>query len=163
MYTLQELSDRAEISDVLTSYATGVAHRYVDLLVSLFTETAVLDYYGHDRIEGSGQIRDLFTGKLAHHPEPEHASGPLDARLISTPVVTNIVIELDGDSARSDSYALAIHAGPRGDERLVLARGTRNRDELVRTATGWRIAHRVHELLWSFETPGAYPPPSPPT
>ncbi len=159
MRTLQELSDRAEINDLLIAYATGVATHDAELLVALFTADAVLDYYGHEPIVGSEQIRLLFSGGLAHQPRPEHASGPIDARLVSTPVVTNVAIDLRGDRAHAESYALAIHAGPRGDRRLVLVRGTRNSDELVRTADGWRIAKRVHELKWSFETPGAYPPP----
>lgn len=159
MYTPEQLSDRAEINDLITRYAKGVETGDVDLLVALFTDTAELDYYGFDGVEGSAQIRQLFSGKLPHQPNPEHASGPLDARLVSTPVITNVLIDLDGDQAQAESYALAMHAGPRGDQRLVLVRATRNRDRLSRTPAGWRINHRVHELLWSFETPGAYPLP----
>lgn len=161
MYSHEELADRAEIHDLVTRYALGVERRDVELLVALFTEDAVLDYYGQEPIEGAERIREMFSGRLTHQPDPAHASGPLDAREVSTPVITNVVVELDGDRAHAESYALAIHAGPREDRRLVLVRGTRNRDDLVRTPKGWRIARRVHELLWSFETPGAYPPPTP--
>jgi hypothetical protein len=106
------------------------------------------------------EITRLFSGQLAHQPRPEHASGPLDKRLVSTPVITNVAIELDGDAASASSYALAIHGGPRGEDKLVLVRGTRNIDQLTRTSQGWKIRHRIHELVWSFETAGAYPPPS---
>ena len=36
----------------------------------------------------------------------------------------------------------------------MIVRGTRNVDDLVRTVVGWRIRHRVHATVWSFQIPG---------
>ena len=148
-FDLQALSDRTEITDVINRYAVGVAARDVDLLVSLFADDAVLDYYGRQPIEGTEAIRALFT------PDPARPALPLDPHVVSTPIMTNVLIEVDGDAAHAESYCLATHAGERDGEGLVLVRGTRNVDDLRRTPVGWRITRRRHEKLWSIEVPGA--------
>lgn len=149
----RDLGDRAEITDVINLYGRGVATRDTDLLVSIFTEDAELDYYGSDLVKGRDAIRAKFGGALTT-ADRNHAPMPLDERLVSVPLMTNILIELDGDTARAESYCLATHAGPRAGEGRVLLRATRNLDDLARTGAGWKIARRRHELLWSIDVPG---------
>jgi hypothetical protein len=148
-----DLVDRAEITDVVNRYAEGVRVRDIDLLVSCFSEDAALDY-GSDQIVGSAAIRQFFG---ASPGVPRATQGPglaLDERVASTPVMTNVMIDLAGDEAHCESMCLAIHCGFVGGEGSVLIRGTRNIDDLIRTPAGWRIRRRTHANVWSFQVPG---------
>ena len=151
--TPEELVDRAEINDLVNRYGEGVRTRDIDLLASCFSDEAVLEY-GHATVVGMADIRAFFAGGSAAAPG---ASGPvlaLDERVASTPVMSNVMIELDGDEAHCESMCLAIHCGFVGGAGSVIVRGTRNVDDLVRTGAGWRICRRVHATVWSFEVPG---------
>jgi hypothetical protein len=147
------LRDRGEIADVINRYAEGMRRPDVETLVSCFTDDAYLDY-GHVTMRGAEEIRQYFT--RISTPAPPDAPGPrmFDAGRISTPIMTNVLIELHGLEAHCESMCLAIHAGRRDGEGRVVIRGTRNVDEFARTATGWRIRTRKHEALWGFEVAG---------
>jgi ketosteroid isomerase-like protein len=150
--SLDELSDRAEITDVVHRYAVGVAGRDVDLLVGLFTDDAVLDYYGRPPLRGADEVRALFAGRVPPL-DPDHEPYPFATHLASVPLVTNVLVEVDGDRAVVDSYCLATHAGTGEDGGRVVLRATRNLDRFVRTPGGWLIAERRHELAWALEAP----------
>jgi hypothetical protein len=65
--------------------------------------------------------------------------------------MANTVIDLHGDVAHAETQAVASLAS--AAEGLV-TRGLRYSDELVRTASGWRIAHRVHRCVWETSNSG---------
>jgi hypothetical protein len=139
----------AEIGDIVNRYADGVRLGDADMILSCFSDDASADY-GHVTLNGSDEIRAYFS-QLAIRPAT--TSTPSVQRVASTPVMTNVVIELHGDTAHSESMCLAIHAGYREGEGTVTVRGTRNIDDLVRTAAGWRISRREHVVVWSFDAP----------
>jgi hypothetical protein len=64
-------------------------------------------------------------------------------------------LELNGDSARTETNVIACVVLTEGTER-VLMRALRYVDRLRRTADGWRIFERVHTLDWSCETPTTF-------
>jgi hypothetical protein len=148
---LQALLDRSEITDLINRYGQGIRQRTPDLVVSCFAPDARLDY-GFTQIEGIEAVRAFFEGVAsgAGSASPSH----LDQRAVSTPVMTNIQIDLAGDSAHCESLCLAIHAGVKQGREAVVVRGTQNSDDLVRTAEGWKITKRTHMLHWSFEAAG---------
>jgi ketosteroid isomerase-like protein len=146
---LRRLEDRSEIADLMSRYAEGVRLGSAEEMAACFTDDAAIEY-GSGAVErGRDQIAAYFAAML------EPAASPLafDERLASSPLVSNVVVELDGDSAHCGSTVLALHAGARDGRAFVVARGTRNEDELVRTAAGWRIRRRVHTSSWQFEVP----------
>jgi hypothetical protein len=158
---IRTLLDRAEIGDLVNRYADGVRLGDADLILSCFAGDAFLDY-GHVKMSGVDEMRPYFS-QLAIRPVPASApssdaagaetSTPSVQRMMSTPVMTNVVIDLAEDTAHCESMCLAIHAGYRDGEGTVTVRGSRNIDDLVRTAEGWRINRREHLVLWSFEAP----------
>lgn len=148
-----QLSDRAEINDLVNRYAEGVRVRDIDMLASCFCDDAVLDY-GHVKVVGGDDIRTFFAGGTGAAPGSTGPVLALEERVASTPVMSNVMIELDGDEAHCESMCLAIHAGFVGGEGSIIIRGTRNVDDLVKTAVGWRIRHRLHATVWSFQVPG---------
>src|SRR5262245_20903255 len=143
---VRRLEDRSEITELMHRYAEGVRTGSAEAMAACFSDDASIDYGEGGVVSGSREIGAYFARQLESRALPS-----LDERLASTPVVSNLTIELDGDSARCGSTVLAVHAGLRGGRECVLVRGTRNDDDVVRTSDGWRIRRRVHSTLWQFE------------
>jgi SnoaL-like domain len=152
--TPDQLSDRAEINDLINRYGEGVRVRDIEMVASCFSDDAVLDY-GPAVVTGADAIRAFFGGGTGAGSGNDRSVLALDERVASTPLMSNVMIELnDDDEAHCESMCLAIHAGFAAGEGSVIVRGTRNVDDLVRTAAGWRIRHRIHATVWSFQIPG---------
>ena len=133
---LGQLLDRAAIHDVLLRYARGVDRRDLDLVAACFTPDAA------------------YEGSLAHGTIADALAALRVAvtRYTSTlHFLGNQVIELDGDAARSETYALAHHLLPDGTLRIVAVRYL---DELVRQNGGWFIRRRVAQREWERTEPG---------
>jgi hypothetical protein len=142
-------ADKVLITEVMNRYAALVASDDPSQVVYLFTEDAEL-HYGKFDVRGRSDIRRFFA-----RTSPEVSSSmPLDTWVASTPVITNALIELDGNAASCESTCLAIHTGFRAGQGVVIVRGTQNSDRLTRTSIGWQINCRHHRTIWSFEVPG---------
>jgi ketosteroid isomerase-like protein len=149
---LQELEDRAEITDIVSRYGNGVRLHDAEIVASCFADDAVLDH-------GAGQVIEGHEALLAYFADTSTSAASksvmtFDERIGSTPVMSNVLIDLDGDSAHCESMCLAIHVGTKDGAGKVIVRGTRNIDDLVRTSQGWKIKHRTHPGVWVFEVPG---------
>lgn len=133
---VRELLDRAAIHDLLLRYARGVDRKDLALVASCFTPDAA------------------YEGALARGTGRE-ALARLEQRLATWEttmhLMANQLIELAGDRAHSETYAIAYHRG-RGVELVV---GVRYLDDLVRRDGGWLICRRVVALDWQRETPVA--------
>ncbi len=134
--SLQNLLDREEIRDLLSSYCLALDDRDWQRLASCFLADAI-GYYG----EEIGQK----TGYPAIEQLCRSALEPLDS---SQHLIGTYEIAVDGDTARARCYLHAQHtkAGTPGGDNLTL--GGIYLDELVRTADGWRIAKRELRTLW---------------
>jgi hypothetical protein len=139
---IQEIADRLEISDVLARYASGLDGHDPKLLATVFTGEAVLAY------------DDLPPTPVKQFGK---RSKNLNRFVVTQHIVTNIAIELDGDRARSTSYAHAMHVGDAPAEptnpyarfgESYLMGGTYT-DEWQRTAQGWRISYRRFVCTWA--------------
>lgn len=136
MTSVDALADRLAIVDLLHRYATGLDTKDWELLASVFTADGVADYGALGGVnEGPAAIAKLCSGAL----------GGLDA---SQHIITNEVIEVDGDRARARCYFQAQHVftGAEGGDNFLVG-GTYD-DEIVRTADGWRIRHRTLTPTW---------------
>jgi ketosteroid isomerase-like protein len=150
---LRELEDRAEINDIVNRYGNGVRVGDVEQIVSCFADDAVVDHGHGETVEGREALLAYFGDSTRSAAAQSVLT--LDQKVASTPVMSNVLIDLDGDTAHCESMCLAIHAGYKHGEGKVIVRGTRNVDDLVRTATGWRIRRRVHPAVWAFEVPSS--------
>jgi 3-phenylpropionate/cinnamic acid dioxygenase small subunit len=127
---LQALLDRAAIHDLLLRYARGVDRRDLALVASCFTPDCA-----YEGALGRGSIGDalaLLEVAMGRYERTLHFVG-------------NQLVELDGDRARSETYAVAYHGLPGG--RLYVT-AVRYLDELVRHDGGWRIARRTVTREW---------------
>jgi hypothetical protein len=77
------------------------------------------------------------------------------APIASNHCMSQCVIELDGDTARSET-SVNSYLVIDGEPRRILVRGIRYLDKLVRLDTGWRIAKRLPSHDWMFEADAAF-------
>jgi hypothetical protein len=144
MMSLQEISDRLEIQELLVRYSHAVDTRDWDAFEQVFTEDAVIDYteMGGPR-GGVKDTRAFLESAMPMFSSFQHMIG-------------NTVLEFDGaDSARSRSICFNPMVFPRGEggEPQVFFCGLWYRDLLVRTDAGWRIKDRYEERSYMHNTP----------
>ena len=148
--TLREIRDRIEIEELLHLYAEMVDRREWHKMDQVFALEATIDY------TSTGGQKGPFRETLAW----------LDRALESWPinlhVVSNLIIEFDGDEARTRCYYHAPMGRNTPDGRqFVITNGGRYLDRLVRTADGWRIVERVcDQTLQDGSLPEGYEIPS---
>jgi 3-phenylpropionate/cinnamic acid dioxygenase small subunit len=143
-FTVQDLSDRAQIEDVLNRYTTALDTKDWALLETTFSEQPTADY---SRVGGPSQ--PLVS--------PTAIAGLLKATLgtlITQHISSNALIELSGDSATVVSYLLAQH-WRKSDGVEFTTRG-RYVDTFVREASGWRIKTRLLDPIHTTGNPAIF-------
>jgi hypothetical protein len=126
-------ADRDAVRDLLARYTYDGDRGRVADLAACFTADGVLEFPGHAPV-GPAAIAAALS------------SGPRDPRLTFVRHhITNPLITIDGDRATARSY-FAVHSDFGPDHS-----GTYD-DRLVRTAAGWRFAHRRVRIDWQAET-----------
>lgn len=145
MKSLQEVSDRIEIQDLLARYCYAVDDRDWESYQTIFTKDATID----DRDTGG-----IKSGVQAHIAYMKKA---LSKILISQHAISTILIELDGNEATARTHCscpMVIDLG--GGQKRVFFQGLWYKDKLVRTATGWRIKERVEDGYWNYNVPEGF-------
>ena len=132
---LQDLLDERAIRDVLHRYARGVDRLYWELVRSCFHTNAKLVY-------GQAQTPEEFIAG---------ASRGLPLYALTQHAVTNVQIEISGDTATSESYCLARHRtrGADGAPDSDFLWGGRYVDWHERRGGEWRIASRICIHEWT--------------
>jgi 3-phenylpropionate/cinnamic acid dioxygenase small subunit len=130
----QRLADRQEIAELCARYAAALDTKDWALLESCFTPSPVFVHPG-GRLEGLPAILERTKAALTPLTVTQHLLG-------------NIVVEVDGDTARSVCYFQAQHvrAGTPGGETYIIAGSYA--DTVIRTDYGWKIAERVQRYIW---------------
>ena len=130
--------DRLEIDDLLIRYATAVDARDWELLDSVFTPDAVLDYRSAGGIRGAyPEVRAWLSEVLPLFTWTQH-------------LVVNRAVTLEPDRDRARSRAIFHNPNQMtidGEPWLFVVGGAYH-DRLVRRPEGWRIASRVEVTLW---------------
>ena len=148
MLSLQEISDRLEIQDLLTRYCYAIDDADFDALDTVFTPYAMIDYTETGGAKGTlAEIKRWLPIALA-------AAIPKYQHMIAT-----TQLKLDGDRATSRTILFnpLVYPRPDGTEQVFFI-GLWYRDELVRTAEGWRISSRYEEKAYSHNVPDNLPP-----
>jgi 3-phenylpropionate/cinnamic acid dioxygenase small subunit len=129
--SLQEISDRIEIDDLLIRYTKAIDQKDWKLLDTVFTPDAQVDYVSSGGIKGSyPEARAWLEKALAAFPITLH-------------YVTNSEVTLSGDRASARTAVYNPMFSKNADGSLHhFAVGAWYVDDLVRTPAGWRIAKR---------------------
>ncbi len=127
----QTLMDRAEITDLLTCYARAIDRHDWDLLRSLFTDDAHLDYTRVGGMAGNvAEVVDSIAQAMVVFEATQHQ-------------ISNIDIEVNGDEAQVTAM---LHNPLKLPDYPVWVGGGWYHHKLVRTAEGWRS--RSVDLHW---------------
>lgn len=143
--SLQEVSDRIEIDDLLIRYAKAIDTQDYELLDTCFLPDADVDYVSSGGIAGKyPEVRTWLEKALSIFSVTLHS-------------LSNSEIELDGDRARgrtlvTNPMCIRDDAG----KQSIFTVYAYYEDELVRTPEGWRIAKRFErQALLDGSLPGA--------
>ena len=137
MLSLQEISDRLEIQDVLARYSDAIDSRRWDALDPLFTDDADIDYTSMGGIRGTlAEQKAFLEANLPHFPAFQH-------------LTATTTFDIDGDVA----HVRTICFNPMvvKDEQHVLFCGLWYRDVFVRVDDVWRIKDRHQDRGWSLD------------
>jgi ketosteroid isomerase-like protein len=126
----QNFADHLEIQQVINLYASAIDKHQWSALDGVFTDDAVANFIGIGVFEGRQAIADLIASVLTQCSATQHLLG-------------NINIVVSGDTATATCYLSALHVGLGDYAAETLTVWGEYSDELVRTANGWRIAHRT--------------------
>lgn len=144
MLSLQEISDRLEIQDLMVRYSHAVDTRQWDLLDEVFTPDAYIDYSAM-----GGSAGDLVATK-------EFLATMLPNFLAFQHLISNSSISVDGDTAtgRTLCHNPMLVADAAGKQSLMLC-GLWYLDTFVRVDGQWRIRRREEEKGYMFVAPSA--------
>lgn len=137
MRSLEELSDRLDIQDLLVSYSHAIDFQQWDDLDDVFTPDAHIDY-------------SVFGGPAGPYPEiKEYLRTTMPMFAAYYHMVATSKVTLDGDRATAVTicHNPMVLPLPDGGEHLFVC-GLWYRDTFVRTPAGWRIAERVEEKTY---------------
>lgn len=136
---LQQISDRIEIADVVTRYARGIDLGEWDLLDTVFTPDAAIDYTESGGIAaGYAEVKPWLAEMLpAFFPRRMHTIGQVE-------------VAFDGpDAAAVVAYfdnPMPMHDGAGGEK--IVEVGGRYHHQMVRTQDGWRSRSLHEEVVW---------------
>jgi SnoaL-like domain len=147
--SVQALSDRAAIHDLLLRYFRGCDRGDIELMKECFFDDAHVDY------------GFFYSGPVSGFIEAAESPAALAAYERTLHFVGNILIELDGDTARSETYTIAHHVTNEQHEwagAFVLVY-MRYIDDFQRRDDRWGVARRVVSYEWlRRDTGGGFEP-----
>lgn len=132
---LSTIIDRQEIIDLLVRYTMAVDTKNWAQVEQCFTPDAVADY---------GEEFGYYEG----YPAIEAVLKSYHLLDVSQHILSNFLVEINGDSARSKCYLHAQHymVGAEGGDTYTI--GGIYDDEMVRSDDGWRIKKRTLTVTW---------------
>lgn len=136
--TLRELRDREAVREVILRYARAVDRRDLAGVAACFTAEAA-----YDGALAHGDVRAALTvlaQSLERYESTMHFVG-------------NQLVELHGDRAHCETYAVAYHRFARATVKYDRVVAVRYEDELVREAEAWLICRRSARTLWTRDDP----------
>ena len=123
--SLQEISDRLEIQQLLVDYSTAIDRRRFDDLDAVFTPDAYIDY----RVTGGDgrfpEVKRWLAEVLPDFPAYSHMLGNFDVRI-------------DGDTASARTICFNPMVFNARDKQILFV-GIWYVDSWSRTAEGWRM------------------------
>lgn len=139
--TLQELSDRQQIQDVMVAYCYAIDRKKWDELDEVFTPDAMIDYSEMIGFRGNLAETKAFLAKTL---------GPFGSYQHS---ISTSQIRIEGDGARGRTLCFnPIVIDVDGMKRTMFV-GLWYRDVFERTPRGWRIRERYEERCFTHNVP----------
>jgi len=140
--SIEEISDRLEIQDLMVRYSYAIDNRDWDALDDVFTPDAHIDY-------------SVFGGSVGNLEETKKflaEAMPMFTTLQH--MVSGTTIEFDGDTASTKTQCHNPMTMGDAEKPDLMVCGLWYVDKLVRTDAGWRIKERVEESVYMRIFPG---------
>jgi uncharacterized protein (TIGR02246 family) len=135
---MNEIDEKLRIYELSYRYAAAVDRRDFDSFVMLFTADGLLlsdDFTLQGRENIRQTIQNITEFKLTQHH------------------VHNMIVDIQGDSAKGEVYCVANHLYEKEDETRKLDWGIRYHDEYVKEESGWLIKQRKLVVDWQQDLP----------
>jgi len=128
---LKLIEDRQAIHDVIVRYCRGVDRSDAELVASAFHDDAVDNHFGPilPFREAIGTLKAARTGT--------------PSKTTSMHTIGNVLIELDGDVARCETYVTVVVRIPDAEGAIDWTHAGRYVDRFERRNGEWRIAYRT--------------------
>jgi hypothetical protein len=143
--SIEEISDRLAIQDLLTHYCYAVDDRNWDAYRGLFTPDAVVD--------------DTVTGGIKSSVE-EHITymkRALSKVLLSQHAISTILVNFNGNHASVRAHCSCPMVLDMGESKTqVFFQGLWYRNSLIRTSDGWKIEQLLEEGYWTHNVPPGF-------
>ena len=139
--SLQEISDRLELQDLVTQYADIIDRKAFSELSTIFTDDAVIDYEATGAPKCSvPEMITFLTETMSLFPNHQH-------------LVSNTQFKVDGDTATGrvmcfNPMEMAVEAKT---QTFIL--GIWYDDEFVRINHRWLFSSRKQEASWNLNFP----------
>ena len=137
--SVQEISDRLEIQELIARYSYALDSRDFDALDELFTADAVLDYRATGAIRGSlAEMKDFVANAFTMFEGTQHLT-----------TQTLLRFDADGNTAygKSACHNPMVFGGDLVPKMMIV--GLWYVDTFARTSDGWRFKERVEEQLYN--------------
>ena len=140
--SLQEISDRFEIQDLIYEYSAIIDQKRFADLRQVFTEDAHIDYSAFGApVGGRDDIIAFLERVMVMFPNHQHLNA-------------NAQIRVDGDKATGRVMCFNPQEMNMPDDKThIFMCGLWYVDEYRRTSDGWRISRRVEEKSYVFNAP----------
>jgi SnoaL-like domain len=132
---LKLIEDRQAIHDVIVCYCRGVDRSDPELVLAAFHDDAIDNHFG---------VVLPFREAIGTLKAARSAGSSPPSKTTSMHNICNVLIELDGDIARCESYVTVIVRIPRAEGRAIdWTHAGRYVDRFERRNGDWRIAYRT--------------------
>ncbi|WP_269716316.1 nuclear transport factor 2 family protein [Caulobacter sp. NIBR2454] len=138
---IQALLDKQAITEVLHLYCRGADRADIDLVAGAYHPDAIEDHGG------------VYEGPAAAYVENMAKILPKAGQM--NHMTTNVIIELNGDVAKVESYILAFSRMKKDGEKFDTLTLARALDRFEKRAGEWKIAKRQIIWEWNHEMPFA--------
>ncbi len=146
MLSLQEISDRLEIQDLISAYSHAIDRRDWQALDRIFTTDAIIDYTSMGGARGTvPEIKAYLAKALERFAGFQHLVAATELRIAG-----------DSATARTICHNPMI-LNHHGKEHVFFC-GLWYIDTLTRTSAGWRISERSEEKSYFYNVPADFAP-----
>jgi hypothetical protein len=129
--TLDEIAAKLEINEALARYCRGIDRCDLETLKSVFWSDAITDY-GDGDAKAWAWCENVVTA-LRRMEHTQHA-------------ISNVLIDLHGDTANVETYCRAYHETRADNGFREMMVGGRYLDRFMRRNGEWRILHRQYVM-----------------
>lgn len=128
------VEDQLAVQRLMHRYARCADHKDYAGFAEVFCKDAIFLYMG-EPVHSLAAIQEMML--------------TLEKYDVTMHQVQNVFYDVESDAAEGETYCIASHLHNNDGARQKIDMGIIYRDQLHRTAGGWRIAQREFNLLWS--------------